>query len=99
MYNNREKDTTEEFVSNDATASVTVCYNREPPVAEDDFATVYEDETVQIPILDNDTDLEGDDLILENIEFPSIEQRMVNPDDGITYTPSQAECDRLAQEE
>lgn len=57
------------------------------PVTEADLVTVENDTTVVIDVLANDTDLDGDTLILTDLIGPEIGTAVINPDGTITYTP------------
>lgn len=56
------------------------------PVAMDDTATVDEDGSVDIPILANDNDADGDMLTVTSASAPN-GQVQVNPDGSLTYSP------------
>ncbi len=63
-----------------ATAQVTIDVDgvNDPPVAVDDFATTDEDTPVTLDLLDNDSDLDGDDLTITQIDGQD-----VNPGDTV----------------
>ncbi|MBO6949191.1 MAG: tandem-95 repeat protein, partial [Rhodospirillales bacterium] len=63
-----------------ATAQVTIDVDgvNDPPVAVDDFATTNEDTPVTLDLLDNDSDLDGDDLTITQIDGQD-----VNPGDTV----------------
>ena len=50
-----------------ATVEVTVTPVNDAPEAADDQATTREDEAIEIPVLDNDTDLDGDRLRVQSV--------------------------------
>jgi len=50
-----------------ATVEVTVTPVNDAPEATDDQATTLEDEAIEIPVLDNDTDLDGDRLSVRSV--------------------------------
>ena len=50
-----------------ATVEVTVTPVNDAPEADDDRATTLEDEAVEIPVLDNDADLDGDQLRVQSV--------------------------------
>ena len=59
-----------------------------PPVAEDDAASTPEDTPVDIPVLINDSDPDGDIITVTTIITPPANGTVViNPDGTITYTP------------
>jgi hypothetical protein len=64
-------------------------YNKEnePPVAMDDLATTDEDTPIDINVLANDYDPDGDDLIVTIMSQPSDGTASVNMDKTIKYTP------------
>ena len=53
-----------------ATVEVTVTPVNDAPEAADDRATTAEDEAVEIPVLDNDVDLDGDRLQVRSVSPP-----------------------------
>lgn len=53
-----------------ATVEVTVTPVNDAPKAEDDQATTLEDEAIEIPVLDNDVDLDGDRLQVRSVSPP-----------------------------
>jgi hypothetical protein len=71
-----------------ATATVTVDVTpvNDPPVAVDDTVTTDEDTPVTVPVLDNDSDVDGDDLTVTGASAPN-GTVTINPDGTITYTP------------
>ncbi|MEP3225399.1 MAG: Ig-like domain-containing protein [Parasphingorhabdus sp.] len=69
-----------------ATVTVTVGAVNDPPVAVDD-ATVTDEETpVTIPVLANDSDVDGDPLTVTAATAPN-GTVVINPDGTVTYTP------------
>ncbi len=85
----------DEFGLNNITVSATVENVNYPPVAFDDSATTPEDTSVTIDVLFNDSDLDGDTLLLDSFTQPTngsvIRDDKVTPgdtfDDQLTYTP------------
>ncbi|MBV7265915.1 Ig-like domain-containing protein [Erythrobacter ani] len=71
-----------------ATATVTVNVNpvNDPPVGQLDTATTDEDTPVTIPVLANDSDLDGDPLTVVSASAPN-GTVTINPDGTVTYTP------------
>ena len=71
------------------TATVTITVNpiNDPPVADDDTDTTDEDTQVTVPVLDNDTDIDGDPLTVTGATDPANGSVVVNADGTITYTP------------
>ena len=74
--------------SNVATVSITVNAVNDAPVANDDAATTDEDTAVTIPVLANDTDVDGDTPSVASVGSPSNGLATLNPDGTVTYTPS-----------
>ncbi|WP_052249673.1 cadherin-like domain-containing protein [Tateyamaria sp. ANG-S1] len=73
------------------TAEVTVTVNpvNDDPVAVDDLADTMEDEAVVIDLLGNDTDVDGDTLILDAVSVPADQGSVVDNGDGtVTFTPA-----------
>jgi hypothetical protein len=61
-----------------------------PPLAVDDTATTDEDVPVTIPVLDNDSDPNGDTIAVDSVTQPPNGTVVVNPDGTVTYTPDAA---------
>ncbi|GAA0477594.1 hypothetical protein GCM10009096_19360 [Parasphingorhabdus litoris] len=70
-----------------ATVNVTVNPVNDPPVANDDVATTPEDTPVTLNVLGNDTDVDGDPLIVTGATSPD-GQVTINPDGAVTFTPN-----------
>jgi len=72
-----------------AYATVTVAVNpvNDPPVASGDYWGVSEDEPGILPVLFNDTDLDGDALTIVSVIQPGQGEIQINPDQTLTYTP------------
>ena len=70
-----------------ATVTVTVAPVNDPPVATPDTATTAEDTPVTVPVLANDTDLDGNPLTVTAATAPN-GVVVINPDGTITYTPN-----------
>ena len=71
-----------------ATVEVTVTPVNDAPEAADDQAATPEDEAVEIPVLDNDTDLDGDPLRVESVSPAGHGTAEVSPDGStVTYAP------------
>ncbi|GMU19304.1 MAG: hypothetical protein AMXMBFR12_04960 [Candidatus Babeliales bacterium] len=60
----------------------------ELPCAQDDFAKTYNDESVTIPVLDNDYGHTA--LTIKEVSKPDHGAVVINPDNTLTYTPAQA---------
>ncbi|MCP5094401.1 MAG: tandem-95 repeat protein, partial [Chloroflexi bacterium] len=59
------------------------------PAATDDTETTNEDEPITIPVLQNDTDENGDSLTVISVSKPPNGNAITNPDSSITYTPDE----------
>ena len=73
-----------------ATINITVNSVNDPPLAVDDIATTPEDTPVEIPVLDNDSDIDGtlDPSSVTIVSTPDHGTTSINPLTGdITYTP------------
>ena len=71
-----------------ATISITVNPVNDAPVANDDSATTNEDTAVDISVLTNDTDVEGDPISITGFTQPSHGVVTNNGDGTLKYTPS-----------
>ena len=60
----------------------------EPPLAAADKATTDEDEPIEINVLANDTDVEGDVLRVESVTGPSQGTARIAEDGGVLYAPA-----------
>ncbi|MDJ0531103.1 MAG: Ig-like domain-containing protein [Xenococcaceae cyanobacterium MO_207.B15] len=76
--------------TDNATATVTVTVNpvNDLPVAVDDTATTGENTTVDIDVLANDSDLDGDTLSIESFDLTSTAGGTISLDDNGTPDPS-----------
>ncbi|MCI0731835.1 MAG: tandem-95 repeat protein, partial [Chloroflexi bacterium] len=72
-----------------ATVTVTVTPVNDSPVAVNDSATTAEDTAVAIDVLANDSDEEGDTLVVDSVTQPGNGTAAINPDNTITYTPDE----------
>jgi hypothetical protein len=72
--------------SDTATVNVTVISVNDAPDAVDDSATTDEDTAVTIDVLDNDSDVDGDGLILAGVTDGS-HGTVTNNGSSVTYTP------------
>ena len=59
-----------------------------PPVAIDDAASTLEDTPVDIAVLANDSDPNGDTLTVVSVSMPMQGTAVINPDNTVTYTPN-----------
>ncbi|MFY0653953.1 MAG: tandem-95 repeat protein [Cyclobacteriaceae bacterium] len=74
-------------VSNVAKITITVTPENDPPVAVDDEDSTEEDTPVTVPVLGNDTDIDGDDLEVTQASSDD-GTTVINPDGTITFTPN-----------
>ncbi|WP_321529807.1 tandem-95 repeat protein [uncultured Desulfuromonas sp.] len=72
-----------------ATVYITVEPANDPPDAVNDATTTDEDTSVIIPVLNNDTDLDGDTLSVESVTQGQNGQVQINEDGTVTYTPNE----------
>jgi hypothetical protein len=78
-----------ELLSNVATVTVTVnAPPNSPPVAVDDSASTSMDSPVNISVLANDSDPDGDPLTVTGLTQPSSGLAVVEADQTVTYTPN-----------
>ena len=71
-----------------ATVSITVEAVNDAPVAADDSATATSGVATVINVLGNDTDVDGDGLIISTVGMPGNGTAVSNGDGTITYTPT-----------
>jgi uncharacterized delta-60 repeat protein len=76
------------LLSNVATVSLTVTAVDDPPVTANDSATTAEDTAVTIPVLANDTDVEGDALRPTIVTQPAHGTVSVNAANQVVYVPA-----------
>jgi len=63
-------------------------FHLQGPAAEDDFATTDEGVPIDIPVLDNDIDDDGDILTVTHVDEPANGSAEINPDGTVKYTPN-----------
>jgi VCBS repeat-containing protein len=68
-----------------ATVTVAVMTVNDPPLAQDDSHTTDEDTPVTIPVLANDSDPDGDSLVVESVTQP-VNGTVSNNSSNVTYT-------------
>ncbi|MFL6195457.1 MAG: Ig-like domain-containing protein, partial [Thermoanaerobaculia bacterium] len=71
-----------------ATVTITVTSVNDAPVANADSATVAEDGNVNVAVLANDTDLDGDTLTVSSVTQGAHGTVSINPDKTVKYTPA-----------
>ena len=69
------------------TATVFIGVDNTGPTAQNDAATTDEDVAVNVAVLGNDTDLNGDNLFVAGVSNPANGTIAINPDGTLTYTP------------
>ena len=75
-------------LADSATVEVTVTPVNDAPEAADDQAATPEDEAVEIPVLDNDADLDGDRLSVQRVSPARYGTAAIAADGtNVTYTP------------
>jgi DNA-binding beta-propeller fold protein YncE len=76
------------YITNFGDNTVSVIDGNTPPDAEDDNAETTINESVTIDVLANDSDPDGNPLIVDSITIEPIHGFVtINPDNIITYTP------------
>ncbi len=72
-----------------ATVAVTVqdVSNNNPPIARDDEAKTPKGKAIEIFVLSNDSDPDGDSLSVVSIDPPEHGTAVNNPNNSVTYTP------------
>ena len=70
------------------TVTVTVTSVNDAPVANADSATVVEDGNVNVSVLGNDTDADGDTLTVTSVTQGAHGAVVINPDKTVKYTPA-----------
>jgi large repetitive protein len=76
-----------EAVSAPATVTITIQSVNDVPVAQPDTAATLEGVAVNIDVLANDTDADGDILSIGSVTAPASGSVVINPDETITYFP------------
>ena len=67
--------------------TVTVGGDNTPPEVADDDATTTFDRAIKVPVLDNDSDADGDRLTVTQVGIPASGSATLNDDGSVTYTP------------
>ncbi|MGB9359921.1 MAG: Ig-like domain-containing protein, partial [Acidimicrobiia bacterium] len=70
-----------------ATVRVVVTPVNDAPVANDDLGVTLEEVPVVVPVLGNDSDVDGDTLTVADASDPANGSVVINGDGTITYTP------------
>jgi hypothetical protein len=71
-----------------AIVTITVDPTNDTPIANDDSANTSEDSSVDVLVLDNDTDIDGDTLMVSGVINQSSNGSVVCDSDSCTYTPA-----------
>jgi hypothetical protein len=74
--------------SDSANVTITVTAENDNPTAADDSATTPEDTAVTLSILANDSDIDGDALVIDSVSQPVNGVAVINADNTVTYTPN-----------
>ena len=69
------------------TVTITVTPQNDPPIAVNDTRTTNEDTPVTVPVLTNDSDIDGDSLTVTVVSNPPNGTAVINADNTVTYTP------------
>ena len=73
--------------SNIGTVTFNITVSNHAPVAVDDTAATYQDHAITIPVLSNDSDVDGDTLSIQSVSQPTSGQ-VTNTATDITFTPN-----------
>ncbi|HEX3013691.1 MAG TPA: tandem-95 repeat protein, partial [Methanobacterium sp.] len=71
-----------------STVFITVNSVNDIPVAQNDTATTKEDKSINISVLGNDSDVDGDSLTVTNVTQPNHGAATINADGTVIYTPN-----------
>ena len=71
-----------------STVTITVNSVNDIPVAQNDTTTTKEGKSININVLGNDSDADGDSLTVTNVTQPNHGTAAINTDGTITYTPN-----------
>ena len=71
-----------------STVTITVNSVNDIPVAQNDTATTKEGKPININVLGNDSDSDGDSLTITNVTQPNHGTATINADGTVTYTPN-----------
>jgi len=74
--------------SNVATISIIVTASNDAPIAVNDSASTVQDTPVTVPILANDSDVDGDALTVTAVTTPGHGSTAINGNGTVTYTPA-----------
>jgi uncharacterized delta-60 repeat protein/CSLREA domain-containing protein len=75
------------FLTDTATVTITVTPVNDFPVAADDAGTLDEDTFLTLDLVANDTDVDGDTLVIVAVTQPANGSVVDNGDGTVTYTP------------
>ncbi|EGU4186567.1 tandem-95 repeat protein [Vibrio parahaemolyticus] len=76
-------------MSESTTVEVNVTPVNDAPVAKDDIATTQEDTAVTIDVLPNDTDVDGDKLLIQSASVPEAQGKVEIVDGKLVFTPAE----------
>ncbi|HEY3053365.1 MAG TPA: Ig-like domain-containing protein, partial [Thermoanaerobaculia bacterium] len=74
--------------SNTATVNITVVSVNDPPIANNDTSSTYENLSVKIVVLANDSDPDGDTLTVTSTSTPTNGSVSINGDGSLQYAPN-----------
>ncbi len=72
----------------DATVFVNVADVNDVPIAQDDEVFINQDESIDIDVLNNDSDPDGDDIAISSLEQAANGTVLINGDGTISYRPN-----------
>ncbi|MFT2109865.1 retention module-containing protein, partial [Marinomonas sp. 2405UD68-3] len=70
------------------TVTITINGTNDTPVAADDFASMSSESVITIDVLDNDTDRDGDNLIITDANVPSDQGLVEVVENKLVFTPA-----------
>ncbi|EHK2874424.1 tandem-95 repeat protein, partial [Vibrio parahaemolyticus] len=76
-------------VSESTTVNVDVTPVNDAPMAKDDIATTQEDTAVTIDVLPNDSDVDGDKLLIQSASAPEAQGKVEIVDGKLVFTPAE----------
>lgn len=84
-----------QYVSNAVTRDISIMPMNDAPVAQDDSASTTDGVQVTIPVLVNDSDVDGDGLVIASVTAPALGTAEISDGNGdgipdIVYTPTAA---------
>jgi gliding motility-associated-like protein len=77
----------EDGLTDTATVTITVNPVNDDPIAVNDAAITDQDNAVTVSVLDNDSDIDGGDLVVTETTTPENGEVVINTNGTVTYTP------------